>query len=270
LSIFHDTFMVIHNASSHTDLMPRLIWLVGALTTLTARPVLAGAPSWEFTAGSDYSTGRYGAESDTKIADTNFGARVQIDRLRLEAFLPLVSIDGPGELINGVLVGTGASSRRSGLGDAGATGAWLMTPGRDGRPAIEASASVKLPTAKPGIGTGKADYSLAANLYQALSPKVNLFASVGYSWLTDSAAYALSNGLAGTVAVSYKPQEKDEVGLSLAYRQPVAVGYAGQASLTPYWSRRLSERVGFSAYLGAGLTDASPRLGGGVAIKVYR
>ena len=98
----------------------------------------------------------------------------------------------------------------------------------------------------------------------------SLFGSLGYSWLTDSATYTLENGVTASGGVDWKPDPYRSFGFSLAYRQAVAVGLAPQVTLSPYLTRRFSGNWGVTLYAMAGLTDASPRLGGGLWLSLYR
>ncbi len=250
----------------------RVIAILVLANGLVACPAFAASASWDYTLGADYSAGRYGAAIDTQVTDLSLGARVQKDAFRLEVALPFVTLKGPGELVSGTPIAvTGESMlRRSSVGDLGLTGSWMVIASETRAPSIELTGTIKAPTAPAGIGTARTDYALGANIYQTLTPTLWLFGSLGYSWLTDSPTYVLSNGVAVSAALIYRPDERRETGVSLAYRQPAAEGLKSQISLSPYISQRLNDRVGISFYASAGLTDASPRLGAGVALKFSR
>ena len=72
------------------------------------------------------------------------------------------------------------------------------------------------------------------------------------------------------MALIYRPDERRETGVGLAYRQPAAEGLKSHINLSPYISQRLNDRVGNSFYASARLNDASPRLGAGLALKFSR
>jgi len=72
------------------------------------------------------------------------------------------------------------------------------------------------------------------------------------------------------VAPIYRLDERPETGASLAYPQPAAEGLKSHINLSPCISQRLNDRVGISFYASTGLTDASPRLGAGLALKFSR
>ena len=232
----------------------------------------AAAPQWELSAGGDYSAGRYGAASDTQVSDVRINGKAQFDRLRLEAVLPYVTIEGPGELVSGVPVSSGGSavSKRSGLGDLSLSAAYRVGEARANGPALELGGTFKVPTAKAGIGTKKADYGLAANLYGNFTPKLSWFGSLGYSWLGDSSVYDLRNGVAGYVGANLAPTPERNLGFSLAYRARAAAGLDPQLSFNPYLTQRFAKDWGVTLYATAGMTSASPRLGAGLSLSWFR
>lgn len=229
--------------------------------------------TFELASGVDYSVGHYGAAVDTTVWSVPVDLKAQIGRLRLQASLPYVFIDGPGQIVGGVIVSAPNSTTttsRSGFGDLNLSGAYLVTRENGALPSIELGGGVKIPTAKTTIGTGKADYSVNASFYKTVARGTMLFGSVGYSWLGSPAAYQLENGLTASGGINFRPASNQNYGVSLAYREPIAVDRKGQAVVSPYMTYRFSKLLGLTLYGVAGLNDASPRLGAGLRITVFQ
>lgn len=226
--------------------------------------------SVELSAGVDYSVGRYGASADTTVVDFPLDLKAQLGRLRLEGVLPYDYVKGPGELVGGVVLPTISTTTtgRWGLGDLTLSAAYLVAKENGLLPAVEFSGGVKLPTAKAGIGTGQTDYSAGVNLYKSVAPRVMLFASVGYSWLGSMPNYALQDGVAASGGVNFKPTPNQNLGISIAYREPIARGLDAQAAVSPYLTQRFGKHWGLTLYGTGGLTDYSPRYGGGVRLSI--
>lgn len=228
--------------------------------------------SFELASGADYSAGHYGASADTTVWSIPLDLKVQIGRVRVQASLPYEFISGPGQLVGGVIVSSPGSAvtSRSGIGDLNLSAAALLA--REGLilPAIEVGGSVKLPTAKTNIGTGETDYSVNASFYKSLTHAIMLFGSVGYSWLGSPAAYRLRNGVTASGGFNLRPSAGQNYGVSVAYREPVADGLQGQAVVSPYMTYRFSKRFGLTLYGLAGLNDASPRIGAGLRLTLFR
>lgn len=253
------------------------------LVLLGASPAIAGeepaitdaaedTTEIEISTGADYSIGDYGATIDTTVWSVPAELKVRSGRFRAEASLPWVHIKGPGQIVGGVVVtdplGTAVASR-SGIGDLNLTAAYMAVQENGAIPSIELAGAVKLPTAKSTIGTGKTDWSLTASAYKSVAEGVMLFGSVGYSWLGSPAAYELENGIAASGGLNFRPADSTNLGVSAAWREPVAEGLDGQAVVSPYMTYRISPRFGLTLYGMAGLNDASPRLGGGLRLSVF-
>lgn len=229
--------------------------------------------SFEFATGADYSIGRYGATLDTSVWSIPLDAKAQLGRLRLQASLPYEFIKGPGQLVGGVVILNARNNTvtsRSGVGDLNLSAAYLAVREQGALPSIELAGGVKVPTAPTSIGTGKADYALSANLYKSIAPKLTLLGSIGYSWLGSPAAYTLKNGVTASGGFNFRPVSSQNYGVSVAYRDPVAIGLTGQAVVSPYATFRFARRLGLTLYGTAGLNSASPRVGGGVRLSLFR
>lgn len=247
-------------------------------TTVAGQTAQTEAPTvdsntFEFSTGVDYSVGHYGAAVDTSVVSVPLDIKAQLGRLRLQASIPYVSIKGPGQLVGGVIInnpGSTATVRRDGIGDINLTAAYLLTTEKGALPSLEFSAGAKLPTAKTTIGTGESDFSATISAYKSLTKEFMLFGSVGYSWLGSPAAYRLENGITASGGFNLRPDESQNYGVSLAWREPVAVGLKGQAIVSPYMTYRVSKTFGLTLYGMGGLNDASPRWGAGLRLSLFK
>lgn len=229
--------------------------------------------SFEAATGLDYSIGAYGAAADSSVISIPLDLKAQLGKLRLQASLPYVFIKGPGQMVGGVLVsdpGSTSTVKRNGLGDLTFSAAYLLNNESEALPAFELGGGVKLPTGKTSIGTGETDYFVTLSAYRSVNKQVMLFSSVGYSWLGSSAAYSLENGILASGGLNIRPGEETNLGVSVAYREPIAAGYSGQAVVSPYLTLRAGKAWGFVFYGMAGLNDASPRWGAGVRLSVLQ
>lgn len=233
---------------------------------------LLGYSSFEVATGVDYSVGKYGAASDTSVVDVPLDLKAQLGSLRLQASLPYDWIKGPGLLVGGVAVTNpnAPTTSRSGIGDLNLSAAYLLNHEKGALPAIELGVGVKAPTAKLGIGTTKADFSVTGSVYKTIAPGFMLFGSAGYSWLGSLPNYQLENGVMASGGVNYKPTPNQNIGVSLGYRQPVAQGVKAQVVVSPYLTYRVRKNWGITVYAIAGLTDASPSLGGGLRLSLFK
>lgn len=238
----------------------------GAATTAAATPV-----DIELSTGFDYSTGKYGLSSDTRVLDVPFDVKYQDGNLRLEATIPYLDIKGPGVSVGDVVVAGPKSSvsETSGIGDLTLIGGWTVLTENGAIPGVELAGTVKVPTAGTGLGTGKADFTVQANLFHSLTPTTLLFGSLGYQWLGSPAGFPLLNGVRVTAGVNFKPQDNVAFGALLDYRQKYEAGLSDFVSIDPYALWRFAGNYGVSAYGMIGATNAAPGFGGGLRLIAY-
>jgi hypothetical protein len=244
-----------------------------SIATNNAATAQQDVNSFELSSGFDYSVGKYGAALDTSVKSVPLEGKAQIGRLRIQAALPYVWIKGPGQVVGGVVVGSSNPvevAERQGVGDLSLAGSYRAFDEHGALPMIELGGNIKLPTAKATIGTGQTDYGVNVALYKSVGSKVTLFGSVGYSWLGSPASYKLNNGVTAYGGVNVRPAPAFNVGASVSYREPVATGQQGQAAVSPYLTYRFNQHFGLTAYTQAGISDASPRVGAGLRLSVFR
>ena len=221
---------------------------------------------WQMSTGMDYSTGKYGAATDTTVYSIPLELRAQANRLRLDLSIPYLNVRGPGNFTGGVVVGgSNPVTSRSGIGDLNVGAAWLLN--RDGDfPAIEIGTTIKVPTAATNLGTGKPDYTAMANLYHSFTPAVMLFGTAGYQWLNNYRTYVLKDGVMASLGLNYKTSDTVSVGLSGSYRAEYYAGLGPQEALSPYLLFNFARNWRFTGYGNFGFSQASARIGGGIRL----
>ena len=233
-----------------------------------------GRVNWEFSTGVDYSIGDYGAETDTEVLYVPATVRARSDRWRVEATVPYLRIEGPGNVVSAsgspIFIPPGTARTREGLGDVFLGAGWTVQPAAQGRPSIELVGTGKLPTADDDLGTGESDASLSLNLNHPAGDKLSLNAGLGYEWLGDPAAYELEDGPIGYVGFSYDRSETFRFGGSVNFRHRVAEGFDDQISASPWATWRFAPNLALTGYGTIGLTEASPDYGMGIQLSLYR
>jgi opacity protein-like surface antigen len=225
---------------------------------------------WQLDTGLDYSSGKYGAATNTTVLSVPLEGRVQLDRVRLEFSMPYVQEKGPGVLAGGVVVGSSTTvTTRSGLGDLNLGAAFVLNHDGEDMPAIEVEGLVKVPTAGAGIGTGKTDYGVQVNLYHSFTPRFMLFGSIGYQWLTSFSTYQLESGVAATAGANYRASDTTSIGISAAYRQEYFAGLGAETTVSPYVLWDISKHFRISGYGTLGIGKASPEYGLGMRLIVH-
>jgi hypothetical protein len=226
----------------------------------------ASTTTWEAFVGADYYVGDYGASSDTTVVSVPLALRVQIDRLRLEATVPYLYVDGPGTFVGGIVVPGGTGGSRSGLGDVNLGAAYLLNRGGPSGPSFEIAGIVKVPTARSGLGTEKFDYTAQLNVYQPLSTQVVVFASAGYQLLGDYGIYELKEGVVASAGLNFAASQGVSLGFGVNYRQEYYQGLGNYVSFSPYVQWPLGGMWRLTGYGLLGLTEASPRFGAGLRL----
>jgi hypothetical protein len=223
--------------------------------------------------GFDYSSGKYGNATETRILYIPVTARYESDKLTLKLTVPYISITGPG----GVIQGMGRMGRpttrttqtaNSGVGDVTASAGYNAYSG--GALAFDLVGNVKLGTAdaKVGLGTGENDYSAQIDGYYTLA-QTTLFATVGYKKYGAPAGVTMNNVRYNTLGFSQKLGRTTSAGAMLYSSQsPTAAGTASRDA-TLYISQKMSTTLKVQAYVLKGFTSGSPDSGGGLMLTGY-
>jgi hypothetical protein len=147
--------------------------------------------SVELASGIEYEVGDYGTGTQISSLSVPASLRVMTGHLQLVAILPYRRVEAPANVVPGGLLGlpiigptTPGDERtaREGLGD-------LTLGAMYGVPTdvvdVTLSGSVKVPTADEGLGTGKTDYTVGAEISKTLGSGIIPFAGVSYTMPGD-------------------------------------------------------------------------------------
>ncbi len=250
---------------NYMKFLPRMMIMILASVTLLVTPAEAeSGVFWQAATGFDYSVGKYGGASDTTVLSIPFAFALQSERLRLQATIPYLDVRGPGILAGGVVVrGNRPVTTRTGLGDLNLGAAWLLKRDSADIPAIQLAGDIKVPTAGNNLGTGQFDYAGKVNLYHALTPRMAIFGSIGYQWLTSFRGIRLESGTLASAGINFKATTGTSVGISASYRAEYYRGLGDLLSLAPYISWNFASNWRLSTYGVLGVTRASPSFGAG-------
>lgn len=235
-------------------------------TALATLPVTA-EPGFSFTTGLDYSTGKYGGTETTDIFYFPFTGKYEADEYTLRLTVPYLQVTGPGNVIRDVgQIGppSTTSTRQSGLGDIVVAGTYNVYEGRANSALVDVTAKIKFGTADEakGLGTGKNDYALQADLYKTLG-KNTVFGTLGYRVMGSPAGVTLNNVFYASLGAGHQYSQETSAGLILDLReQASATGYA-QQELTAYVSHKLGKTWKAQAYALKGFSNGSPDWGAG-------
>jgi hypothetical protein len=239
--------------------------------------------TWGISSGFDYTTGKYGAScalqsfsltcttTGTTVFDVPLTGMVQFDRVRLEATVPWVDIEGPGKFagVLGVPIivapANNEPKHRSGLGDITAGAAFIVSREDPFFPRLEIEGVVKLPTAADGLGTGKTDYGVQVNFFKTVLPGLTAFGSAGYQWIGDINTVELHSGIRGTAGAEFKVLALS-VGGALEYRQRAWQGAPDYFAFTPYANWEIVSGIGVGIYGIFGMTRSTPSSGFGLRL----
>ncbi len=222
------------------------------------------------TTGVDYSSGDYGTGVDTNILVVPAAARLKTGNLRLIASVPYIRIDGAESIVGGEggpIVVDPDSSRvtREGIGDI-TLGANYGIPEDNLGFAVDLRGRVKLPTAQDGLGTGKADVSLAAELSKSFGGFLP-FISGGYRILGDPEGVDLNNALFGSIGGSVIAGSS-VIMLSYDYREATSAASADGQEVFGAFSTPVSQTLTLTFYGSAGLSDGTADYGLGAMISL--
>jgi hypothetical protein len=230
-----------------------------------------------FGTGAEYSSGNYGSDQKTEIFYVPFNVKYEAEPWSLRLVVPYIRITGPGNVVGAgpdriTLPGAGGPVRtEDGLGDVVASATFNALGGRNAPLLLDFTAKVKFGTADRdrGLGTGEVDYSLQADVYKpmgALTP----FATLGYRWFGDPPGVDLRDVPYASLGAAYRVSDQTSVGVAYDFRPRIIEGGGKVSEITAFVSQRLARDVKLQAYAIAGLADASPDFGVGLALNFIR
>ncbi len=268
-------------------------WMIVGGLLLIGAPAAHAATSdsdqLSLTAGADYSSGKYGTNTNTDIWSVPVTAAYQTDRWTFKLTVPYINISGASNVIPGVgkvkngnprgrghgkgglppVPGTTTSSgSASGLGDVTASVGYELFTSADRTFGLDLTGKVKFGTADEdkGLGTGKNDYGLSLDTYKVVGDWT-AFGGVGWMKYSSSQYIQLRNAFNANVGAEYKLSSNDGIGAYYYYRERIATGGASQSELTGYWNHKFSSNLRLQAYAMGGFSDGSPDYGVGASLK---
>jgi len=249
---------------------------------------LAQNGQWEFSTGSDFSSGDYGGDPvDTEITYIPFTTSYQSGLWTFQAAVPWVQIDGAGTVLGagdgGVVIGNPrqnpgggpgggeedfSATTESGLGDI-----WLSaTYAVDAIPSdlfyLDLGAKVKLPTADDdkGLGTGKTDFTIQADFFKPVGNETP-FLTLAYKSKGEPSDFELDDAMYVSVGSDIGVSPNTHVGLSVDFQESAVSGSDDSLELFGYINQSLSSNWSFMLYGYSGLEDGSPDYGIGFQLS---
>jgi hypothetical protein len=241
-----------------------------------------------FSAGANYTSGKYGFDRTTTAEQIPLSAGFDTDAFGVSVSTSLVHVDGPADvLLFGGTVRpittqakgkhlakqdpTQASRTADGLGDTTLTGTWhaVQASGTEGM-ALDLSAGVIFATGdkNKGLSTGETNYDVGGDLTYGVGDLL-LHAGAGYEFVTSPTGANFQNVGSASIGASYRLGEDSRVGLALDWAQSIAKGYDDETTLTANYVHSFGGHASFTIYGGGGLTNTSPDLIAGVKLALH-
>jgi hypothetical protein len=239
-----------------------------ALATL---PVAAD-PGFSLTTGLDYSTGKYGGTESTDMLYIPVTGKYEVDKYTLKLTVPYHQVTGPGNVVRDVgQIGPASTTRtkQSGLGDIVVAGTYDMYGAHANGTFVDVTAKIKFGTADEakGLGTGKNDYALQADLYKTLG-KNTVFGTLGYKVMGSPPGVTLNNVFYASLGAGHQYSQETSAGLILNLQEKAFPTGFPQQELTAYVSRKLGKTWKAQAYAVKGFSNGSPDWGAGAMFSV--
>ncbi len=230
--------------------------------------------------GYDYTAGNYGTKQESTSTSIPAVISYGTDSYAAALTLPYLEQTGPAGSIAGPrrhISGSNKILSEKGLGDITASlTAYMIDDDKSGF-SLDLKAQVKFGTAdvSKGLGTGKNDYSLEADLGKDFD-KAGLSAALGYTKLGSPGNVVvtgvqenivLHNVFYGSVGTSYQATDATRVGLTLNAEQSAEQGMPRQEDVTLDFTRKINKASRLSFYMLKGLANGSPDKGFGATFK---
>lgn len=223
-----------------------------------------------FKTGYDYSSGKYGSTTETKITSIPMTLNVEKGDWTFKASVPYVRIDGASDVIVGVGKTTSTSTTTrsvSGLGDLTTSATYSLYNDKTSKTGLDLTGKIKFGTASEskGLGTGQNDFWMMADGYKQIG-NTTLLAGIGYGILGSSDTLRLNNVVSGNIGASYKLDDKSNVGAMFDARTKSVDTSEGMREMTLFYTHKLGSGYKLQAYAVKGFSDGSPNWGGGLNI----
>lgn len=225
-----------------------------------------------FSTGFDYTSGDYGATTDTDITSVPLSLKYEESRWNAKVSLPYVSIKGAGGVRpdTGVVgANAGARNRNSGFGDLSVSGTFTAIENLDEQFYLDLTGKVKIPTANEDkqLGTGEFDYTAQVDLTKVFG-NITPMLGGGYKWLGDSATLQLDNVWFWSAGVDYRLSDKTHLGGFFDWREAATATSEHQKDASIYISHRLNQTLKVQPYIGTGFSDGSPDFNAGLSVSI--
>jgi Putative MetA-pathway of phenol degradation len=159
----------------------------------------------------------------------------------------------------------------SGLGDIVAAITYNLINGGDSGFVVDLTGRIKFPTASEsrGLGSGKADYAAQLNVDKNFAGGAYLSAGLGYRVLGEPSGITYDNVTYGSLGGGYKFSKDTSVGVSYDWATAAVDGATRPQEVSIYASHFINDNYKISGVIYAGLSNANPDVGGGLALGYY-
>ena len=245
---------------------------LAAMSALSSGAVLAEGLT--LGTGFDYTSGKYGSSEKTEILYVPLTGRYEAGPWTFRGVVPYIRITGPGNVVGAgadrVTLPGASSARRteSGLGDIVGSAFYNVLSERSAPFGLDIGAKVKLGTADrdKGLGTGKNDYSVQADVFKPFGD-TTAFASLGYRWYGDPAGVDLRNVFYGSAGATHKISADTSVGAAYDWRPQVSPNGGKISEATAFVTQRFSRDWKVQFYGVKGFSTGSPDFGAGALLS---
>lgn len=217
---------------------------------------------------SEWSQGRYGDTTATRIQQTSLTTRYRAERWQVDVDTPWLRVSNPVDPTVAPSGTASATSTQSGLGDIWLKLSWEMQPLSHQSPGLDLVLKHKTNTGdvNRGLGTGGRDWALQANGSMLIAQGYMLFGHVGHRRTGDVPGYKpYGNPWYGELGVQGKAAAHTHLGTYYSTRQ--AIGPLGPVKeLTAYCSWG-DGSTRMQAYATRGMAAASPDWAAGLIAR---
>lgn len=250
-------------------------YLIAALIAPLA-PLSLADGMLDFSAGAEYSSGKYGGTTPTDIFYYPINISYRQPTRSYSLTVPYVRISGSSNVIgamgNGFQVGGGMGGVRrtvAGLGDIVLTATQTLhgTPASDWELALTAQAKLGTASSQNGLGTGKNDYSAQLDFFGAFE-RSDVFGSLGWRRMGDPAGLDFSNPWFASLGTGYAFSDTLRIGLTYDFRQSVLTGTENFSEWQAFCNYALTPQATMQVYALKGTTSNSPDQGVGAMFRL--
>jgi len=242
-----------------------IVWAAGMLL---ASPQLARAedtPAWQYGASFSYLTGDYGTNTRTDIYYAAAGIKRYFEKGDFSVTIPYLSIPNNGVLfLDGGAVPVAGAGGASGLGDIILKGRFYAIEQNGPLPFIDLVGSLKLPTASEtkGLGTGKTDFTMAAEFTRVLPNKQwSLLGELGYGLIGNLPGYQTDNRWLYSVGISYECSTRMRLSGYLDGRTAIFPGQKDPLSTLLIGEYKIRPGLRLDTMLEFGMNKGAPDIG---------